>query len=229
MAGGTASIVMVSLVMLTLLAALMSGIELNRYRMQGRRAHLFFGAGLGLVSATLLLEIVFYLGTLNTIALGSYLFLVALLVGVLSLGSAEEGLQGIYRTAWRVYVASLAAIIAIACFLEPAASSIVVNGIVTGVPPLGIVIASSILTIPAALLMAGLALHAAVKFRALRLVFIAVGILVIAVAGTLYIVSIPVTLYYAEFIGVILLFFGFGGIRPGPTTRPRPMGRPKAI
>lgn len=229
MMGSGSSVVIVSLVMLTLLAALMSGVELNRFRTQGRQAHFYYGAGLGIVSATMLLEIIFYSGTINSIALGGYLFLVALLVGVLSLGSAEEGLPGAYRSAWRVYVASMAAIVAITCFWQPAPASIVVNGIVTGVPPFGIVVASALLTIPAALLMAGLALHDAVRFRALRLGLIAAGILVLAVAGTLYIVSIPVTLYYAEFVGVILLFFGFGGIRPGITTYPRSIGWPKAI
>jgi hypothetical protein len=34
------------------------------------------------------------------------------------------------------------------------------------------------------------------------------GALILGAGGTLYIASFPVALYYAEFLGIILLFFG---------------------
>ncbi|MGA7861778.1 MAG: hypothetical protein WCB19_07975, partial [Thermoplasmata archaeon] len=70
--------------------------------------------------------------------------------------------------------------------------------------------------------MAGLALLGVYRKRVWRLAYIAAGILVISAAGGLYIVSVPVTLYYAEFIGVLLLYIGFGGVRPSTLRRPAP-------
>jgi len=34
------------------------------------------------------------------------------------------------------------------------------------------------------------------------------GALILGAGGTLYIASFPVALYYAEFLGIVLLFFG---------------------
>ena len=35
------------------------------------------------------------------------------------------------------------------------------------------------------------------------------GVVVVSIAGGLYIAAVPVFLYYSEFVGIILLWFGF--------------------
>jgi len=147
---------------------------------------------------------------------------VALLVGLLSFGSAENGLPAKWRRVYMAYVGVATAVVGYFCLVDPVSGSVLSQGVVTGNPSLGIVLSSTALTVPAATLMAGLALLGVYRKRVWRLAFIAAGILVISAAGGLYIVSIPVTLYYAEFIGVFLLYIGFGGVRPSTLRRPTP-------
>ena len=42
-----------------------------------------------------------------------------------------------------------------------------------------------------------------------RMLSIILGVIVVATAGSLYIAAIPELLYYSEFIGMVLLWFGF--------------------
>lgn len=217
-----------SLGVLGLLSALLAVVEWRRYRAQGSRAHLYWSVGLFLVFFTLVEEAVFYQGYWSSLLLGSYFFLVALLVGVLSFGSAENGLPAPWRRLYMAYVAAAAVVVGYFCVIDPVPESVLIQGVVAGNPSLGIVLSSTALTVPAATLMAGLALLGVYRKRVWRLAYIAAGILVISAAGGLYIVSIPVTLYYAEFIGVVLLYLGFGGVRPTALRRlaPTPTGGP---
>ncbi len=213
------TLVLASLVVLAAIALLLAVSEFRRYQSQGLRAHLFWSAGLALVTVTLLEEAAFLAGWWSPVLIQSYLFLVAFLVGLLSLGSAEGALRGSARTVYTGFVGVASALVALTCLLEPASSAILNGGIVTGNPPRGIVLASTLLTVPAAALMAVGALVAARRERRWRLAWIAAGIIVISIAGALYIVSVPETLYYAEFVGVVLLYFGFGGIQPAHVAR----------
>lgn len=214
--------VRLSLVVLAGVALTLGTAEFRRYRAQHLRAHLFWSVGLGLVALTLGEEAAFLAGVDSPLLLGSYLFLVAFLVGVLSLGSAEAGLSGRGRIVYFGYVAAASAATLVACLTEPVSSSLLNNGIVTGNPPTGIVVASTLLTVPAAVLMAATSLWTARRLQRWRLAWIALGIIVISVAGGLYIASVPETLYYAEFLGVVFLYLGFGGVRPFAVRHPVP-------
>lgn len=214
------SLVLISIGVLGLLAATLGVVEWRRFRVQGTRSHFYWSVGLGLVFFTLLEEALFYAGISSTALLSSYFFLVALLVGILSMGSAENGLPSRWRRVYLAYVAAATAVVGVFCVLTPASGAVLTQGIVTGNPSLGIILSSTALTVPAATLMAGLALLGVYRHRIWRLAYIAAGILVISAAGGLYIVSIPVTLYYAEFVGVLLLYVGFGGVRPSSLRRP---------
>ena len=216
------TLILISIGVLALLAALLGVVEWRRYSAQGARSHLYWAVGLLLVFFTLFEEVIFYAGYWTSGLLSSYFFLVALLVGILSFGSAENGLPAKWRRVYMAYVTGATAVTAFFCLTTTVSGSVLSQGVVTGNPSLGIVLSSTALTVPAAALMAGLALLGVYRNRVWRLAYIAAGILVISAAGGLYIVSVPVTLYYAEFIGVFLLYVGFGGVRPSALRRPAP-------
>ncbi len=208
------NLVFVSLFLLAILALLLAVSEARRFRRQRLVAHLYWSIGLGLVFFTLFEEAVFYAGVWSDALIRSYLFLVAALVGVLSLGSAEVGMRPVVRRLYAAYVVATSAAVAFYCLTEPVSQGILTQGVVTGFPGLGIVLSSTALTVPAAAIMVVVSVLGAWRQHRWRLAYVAAGIVVISIAGALYVVQFPVTLYYAEFVGVILLYLGFGGVRP---------------
>jgi hypothetical protein len=201
-----------ALSVLAVLTVVLMVVEARRYVQRRMRPHLFWSVGLALVVVSLAIEAIFYAGGWSVPAAQSYFFLVALLVGVLSLGSAELLLPHQYRAPYAVYVAVLSAVTAYLCFVDPIGRGVLSGGVVTGNPSLGVLVASSCVTVPAAAIMVIGSIRSALQLRQWRLLYVAAGILVISAAGALYIVSIPITLYFAEFVGVFLLFVGFGGL-----------------
>ena len=87
--------------------------------------------------------------------------------------------------------------------------NIVSNYIVYGVLPLPVVVASSIATFPASLVIIATALLSYLKTRSRKMLSIILGVIIVSIAGTLYIVQFPVLLYYAEALGIVLLWIGF--------------------
>jgi len=87
--------------------------------------------------------------------------------------------------------------------------NIILNGIVYGTLPLLVVLSSSFVTFPAAVILIVISLISFRRSRQPKLLSIVVGVLVVSVAGTLYIASFPSFLYIAEFIGILLLWIGF--------------------
>jgi hypothetical protein len=219
--------VLLSLVALTALGGALTAIVFRRWRGSQRRADFYWGLGLALVTLTLAQETVVYAGEVSDLFLRSYFFFVALLVGILSLGSAELALRpGIRRVYW-AYLGVATLVMGYLTLVTPVPVGVVHHGVITGNPDLIVVLSSSVITFPAAVLMAGSALLGAIRGRRWNLLYIALGILVISAAGGLYIVSFPVTLYYAEFVGVVLLFLGFirlSAPSPQPVTGGRPSG-----
>jgi len=209
----------VSLVLLAALTTILAAVEARRYAQRSTRAHLFWTAGLALVVVTLLIEAVFYFGTWSAPLAQSYFFLVAILVGLLSLGSAELLLPMRARWAYAAYMVALMGVVGFYSFTEPVDASILSGGVVTGNPPLDVVVASTLLTVPAAALMVVGSVRSALQSRQWRLLSLAAGIVVISAAGGLYIVAVPITLYFAEFLGVFLIYVGFGGYPIGAAVR----------
>lgn len=191
------------------------------------RAASFWTAGLALVAVTLGLEAVFYADGFVLWAMQLYLFLVAALVGLLSLGSAELVASARWKPYYQGYILAATGLTAVAAALEPSSPSILVAGVVTGSPPLGLLLASILVTVPATLLMVGVSLHGAIRQKRSSLLYVAAGIIVISAAGGLYVAAIPVTLYYAEFLGVALLALGFLrlGLAPRPALSERSAAR----
>jgi len=165
--------------------------------------------GLFLVFVTLAQEVPLYVGIWSEPLIQSYLILVAVLVGVLSLGSAELSLPGRWRTLWFGYMGAMSVALVVCGLIVSVPSSVVVDGVVSGQLPPVIEVVSSLITFPAAALLFVSSLYGAIRQRRLNLLYIAAGTAVISAAGALYIASFPAALYYAEFVGVVLLFLGF--------------------
>ncbi len=198
-----------SIVVLSLVALLLSVLVLRRFRVDRQRCYLYWGAGLFLVFVTLVQEAALYVGVWSQLLIQSYLILVAVLVGVLSLGSAELSLRGLSKYLWFGYMVVTSVALAVVGLLETVSSSVVSGGVVSGSPPTSVLILSSLVTFPAAAMLIASSLYGVVRTKRYQLLYITIGTIVISIAGSLYLVSFPVTLYYAEFVGVALLFLGF--------------------
>ena len=222
--------VLASLFVLSLAALLLSGLVLRRWKGPGSRAYLYWGVGLLLVFVTTLQEALIYAGAWSQLLLQSYFILVAVLVGILSLGSAELALSGRFRPAWFAYIGAASVAMVVVGLLYPvgSAESLLVDGVVTGNPPAATLVVSSLLTIPGALMLAGASLYGVVKDRRWNLLYIVAGVIVISIAGGLYaFLAFPVTLYYTEFVGFVLLFLGFVRV-PGLSAPMQGSHRPHA-
>jgi len=209
--------VAVSLGALSLIALLLGTLLLLRYRRDHLRWHLYWSVGILLTFVTLAQEAALFAGAWSQPMVRSYLVLVAVLVGVLSLGSAELALARRWRNVWFGFVGVASAACVVLGAGTPVPSSILVGGVVTGAPPVGPLIASSVLTFPSALLLIGASAYGAIRQKRPRLLFITAGTAILALAGSLYLVSFPATLYYAEFVAVVLLFLGFVNVVERPT------------
>ena len=82
------------------------------------------------------------------------------------------------------------------------------GGVITGNPPVTLIILSTFVTGPATLVLLGAVVLSLRKAWRWQTVMMGIGAVVLAAGGALYIASFPVALYYAEFLGVILIFFG---------------------
>lgn len=208
----------VALVALGALALLLAAVEVRRAKGPLARAHTAWAVGLGLVALTLVQEAAFFVGYAPEGLVRSYLWLVAILVGILSLGSAQLWASARARLVYAGFVGAASVAAAVACALVPLLPGLLVDGVVSGPLPLAILLASSALTFPGAGVMILGSVRGALRSRRWRLLYIAAGVVVISAAGGLYLASVPITLYFAEFAGVALLFLGFG------VTAPRPAG-----
>jgi hypothetical protein len=198
-----------SLVFLSVIALVLSVLVLRRYQVEQRVCYLYWGLGLLLFFVTLVEEALLDFGVWSQPLIQSYLVLVAVLVGILSMGSAELSLAARWRWPYFGYIGVTSVALAVVGFSTTISTSIMTDGVVSGVPPTSIVLISSLITFPAAILLIVSALYGVVKYHRLHLLYIAIGTAVISAAGTLYLVSFPATLYYAEFVGILLLFLGF--------------------
>jgi hypothetical protein len=154
------------------------------------------------------LEILFSLGIYNAGLIDAYLFSVAILVQLLSLGSLALMSRIRLFNAYVGYSAAADAALLVSLFLFPV-GNVLTSGVVYGQLPLAVTIMSSVITFPAAVI---LIVVAAISYRSRgdrKMLSIIAGTIVVSIAGTLYIAAYPAFLYYAEFIGIILLWLGF--------------------
>lgn len=200
--------VALSLAFLALALGVLSARGIVKFAKGGTLTQLWWGLGLGLGSAGMVVEFVTFLGVISSILLQFYIFLAAGIVGVLSLGSACAYQSKRFERAYTAYQAVCLSLVLFFSFDIPAPPNMVTSGIITGNPTLLLLVLSSLVTVPATvvlLLAAVLSLRRSFRWRGLLIV---IGASVLGAGGAFYIASFPVALYYAEFIGIITLFFG---------------------
>jgi hypothetical protein len=210
----------VSLALLSAVLGFLSVRGLVRSYRSRSRHQLMFGLGLLCGTAALAVELVAFLGVVNSPLLQSYVFLSAAIVGVLSLGSAKSFRPGRFESLYTAYMVAVTGVVAWFSFTTPMPDSMVRAGIVVGNPPLLLLVLSSLVTIPATVvLLTAAVLHLRRAFRPQGLLLVA-GACVLGAGGAFYVASFPVVLYYAEFVGIVMLFLGLTDLSRFALARP---------
>ncbi len=199
---------LVSTIVIFLLSAILAILLSASYVKKKTNSTLLWSSGMWLFSISVGLEIIFSVGIFSEGLIRFYTFLVAVLVSLLALGSTTllKGKMTFY--AYTLYITA-STIFLLVSLLVTHISNIVLSGIVYGTLPLLVVLSSSFVTFPAAVILILISLISFRKSRQPKLLSIVAGVLVVSVAGTLYIASFPSFLYIAEFIGILLLWIGF--------------------
>ncbi|AGO60112.1 MULTISPECIES: hypothetical protein [Ferroplasma] len=164
--------------------------------------------GLWVFSISVALEVVFSTNYETSLLMKSYLILVSVLVELLALGSVLLLKKHNITIYYGIYMI-ISTVFVIVSALISHVGDIVTHGVVYGVLPILISISSITVTFPAAILLILISLSSYVKTKNPKLLSIVVGVIIVSVAGTLYIVEFPAFLYYAEFFGILLLWIGF--------------------
>jgi hypothetical protein len=187
-------------------------------------AQAMWGAGLALGAAAMSVELLAYVGIVTEALLQTYVFLSAGIVGVLSLGAAGSLRRPRLAWGYAAFQGIALAATAVACFATPLPLSMVVAGIIAGNPPGSLLVLSSVVTVPATVLLLGTAIASLRRsFRWSHVTMVA-GACVLGAGGAFYIASFPVMLYYAEFVGIILLFVGLVNLSRLPLAAPTTAG-----
>ena len=197
-----------SLVVLTLLLAVLSIRGIVRYLRSRLWTQLMWAGGLALATAAMAVEAIVYVGVVNELLLQAYVFFSAAIVGVLSLGATKVLRRPVVERVYTVYTWAATLVVAVFSFLTPVSTSIVVGGIISGNPPLLLLILSSFVTGPATIVLLTASVVALRRSWRWPTLLMVAGALILGAGGTLYIASFPVALYYAEFVGIIVLFLG---------------------
>lgn len=198
----------ISLGLLTAVLTVLAGRGFVRFFTTHRHSQLGWGVGLAFGAVATAIELAAYVGTVSTLMLQAYVFFSAAIVGTLSLGSVRAFRRPLYRNLYAGYIIGVSAVVGVFCFLTPVPSSMVQEGVISGNPPPFLLILSSLITVPATVVLLGFAvvsLRRAFHWKGLLMI---AGASVLAAGGAFYIASFPVALYYAEFIGIVLLFIG---------------------
>lgn len=197
-----------------------------QYRERRVATELMWGGGLALAAAAMGVEAVVYIGIVTVPLLQAYVFFSAAIVGILSLGATKVLRSPRIAKGYTVYTLATCAVVGVMSFVTPLSTSMVTQGIITGNPPLSLLILSSLVTGPATVVLLAASVVSLRRSWRIQTLLMVAGALILGAGGTLYIASFPVALYYAEFIGIFLLFLGLVSL-PQPSARPvgAPAGR----
>jgi hypothetical protein len=203
-----------SLVLLTAALGFLSGRAFLRYFRTRVLVQVWWAGGLALATGAMAVETTVYAGFLNEPLLQAYVFMSGALVGILSIGATRVLRRPRLEAAYSLYTLVACAALGAFSFETPMPLSMVTQGIITGDPPLTLLIISSLVTGPATVVLLASSASSLRRSRDWRTLLLVAGALVLGAGGTLYIASFPVALYYAEFIGIVLLFIGLMSLRP---------------
>ncbi len=197
-----------SLAALSSVLALLSARGFLRFARERDSHQVLWAVGLGFGAAATVLELVAYLGFVTVWLLQAYVFFSAAIVGVLSLGSVRAFRRPRLARAYGAYTGAAIALVALVTFATPLSTSMVVGGVIARNPPVLLLVLSSLVTVPATVVLLGacvLSLRRAFRWKGLLLL---AGASVLGAGGAFYLAAFPVMLYYAEFVGILLLFLG---------------------
>jgi uncharacterized membrane protein YwzB len=169
---------------------------------------LFWSLGMWSFTIGVFLEILFALNISPEPLLALYLFIVAILVEFLALGSMELIKSKKLKQIYYAYCIITTIFVAYS-LLATKITNFIMDYIAYGNPPLLVIYASSFVTFPAAAILVIIALKTYLKTKSYKMLSIVIGVIIVSIAGTLYIVQFPSLLYAAEFIGILLLWVGF--------------------
>ena len=182
--------------------------------------------GLGFAAAAMAIESVVYVGDTAPGLLQTYVFLSAAIVGVLSLGAVHVLHRPRVERVYTAYTLAGCVLTGVLSFLLPPAPGMVVQGTISGDPSLPLVILSSLVTFPATAVLLTASALALRRSRSPQTLLLIAGALILGAGGTLYIAAFPAALYYTEFVGIVLLFFGLVSL-PRPSASPARSGVPR--
>jgi hypothetical protein len=202
-----------SLALLTAALGFLSGRAFLRFFRTRVMVQVWWAGGLALATGAMAVETIVYAGILNEPLLQAYLFLSGALVGILSIGATRVLRRPRLELGYSLYTIAACGVLGVFCFATSMPLSMVSQGIITGDPPLNILIVSTFVTGPATIVLLASSASSLRRSRDWRTLLLVAGALVLGAGGTLYIASFPVALYYAEFIGIILLFTGLMSLR----------------
>ena len=171
-------------------------------------AQAMWGGGLALGAAAMAVELLAYVGVVTEALLQTYVFLSAGIVGVLSLGAVGSLHRPRLSIGYGAFQAGALGVTAWASFASYLPPSVVVSGIIVGPFPAVVLLLSTVVTVPATVVLfvtAVVSLRRAFRWSHVTML---AGAAVLGAGGFLYIASFPVMLYYAEFVGIIMLFVG---------------------
>ena len=215
-----------SLLLLSALLLVLSVRALVRFLETRSRAQLMWGGGLSIATAAMVVESVVYLGFVSSPILQTYVFCSAAIVGVLSLGATRILKSPGVERGFTAYIVATSALVALASAVTPLPSSMVTAGIITGNPPLMLIVLSSLVTVPATVVLLTATFLSLRRSWRWQTLLMAAGAIILGAGGALYIASFPIALYYAEFLGILLLFLGLMSLpqsapasSAAPTTR----------
>jgi hypothetical protein len=211
----------VSLLALTALLVVLSVRAIARFFETRSRPQVMWGGGLACAAAAMGVESIVYFGIVTSGILQTYVFLSAAIVGVLSLGATRVLRSPRLENVYTAYTLVAVAVVAVACALTPLPSTMVSSGIITGNPPLLLILLSSLVTVPATVVLLTATFLSLRRSHRWQTLLMAAGALILGAGGALYIASFPIALYYAEFLGILLLFLGLVSLQSS-TTAPAP-------
>ncbi|MDE1768861.1 MAG: hypothetical protein KGH67_03010 [Candidatus Micrarchaeota archaeon] len=179
-----------------------------RYMKKRTSSLLYWGLGIWVFAIGVLLELAFAVGIYSGLLIKLYLILVAILVELLALGSIQLIKSVKLKRFYYVFVV-ISTLLLIYFTAVTDMGNLIQYYVVWNPPPLSVILLSSLITFPAAIVIAGIALKGFLQRRSYKLLSIIIGVIEVSIAGTLYIVAYPAFLYIAEVLGILLLWYGF--------------------
>ncbi len=196
----------VLILLLTLPLAIFLSLSFAKSKMQ---SHLYWSIGMWFFFLGVLLEVLFAFGIYTSFLGDAYMLFVAILVEFLALGSISLIRSLSIRKTYYAFCVISTVFLIYAIVVSPSIPIINNARVAVTVTSLLVSIASSVITFPAAAILVIVAALSYTRTKNPKMLSIIAGVVVVSIAGGLYIAAVPVFLYYSEFVGIILLWFGF--------------------